>query len=239
MSQLYEPCPPSRRWWEELSCVLWATGWAACGAERGGVLARGRVLLLPESGEWGKDALQQLIQWKGQDILSVWLVRHLITLLPSWCVPHRTMLKSALLLLTRDLRRNTFVLLCYLFLTFQAPSAPKESLLKKESSCRPMAPPCGEEILFSLPFPCICNLLWDWKEQGIFPSTFGKTRASLTESTGGNFKPLKCTADYNLFTLENCLPDLRQAITLEHGFFCLRMFTMLKEFTAIARYLSY
>lgn len=101
-------------------------------------------------------------------------------------VPHRTVQKSVLLLPTPDLRRNTFVL-CDLCLTFQALSAPKEKEQKKESLCRPMALPSGEEILFSFPFPGICNLLWDCKEQGIFISTFLKTFASLTESMGENF----------------------------------------------------
>lgn len=49
-------------------------------------------------------------------------------------------------------KKDYLCLLCDLFLIFQAPCAPKESLLKKEPSCRPMAPPHGEKILFSLPF---------------------------------------------------------------------------------------
>lgn len=83
MGQLYELCPLSGPRWEELPCVLWATGWAPCRAEREDVLARSRVLLLPESGEWGEDALQQLIEWNGQDVASAWLPRHLISLPPS------------------------------------------------------------------------------------------------------------------------------------------------------------
>lgn len=69
-------------------------------------------------------------------------------------VPHRTMLKSILLLPTPGLRRNTFVS-CNLCLIFQASSAPREREQEKELSCRPMALPSDGEILFSLPFPGI------------------------------------------------------------------------------------
>jgi len=73
----------------------------------------------------------------------------------------------------------------------------------------------------------------------MFLSTLSKTLASLTESTGGNFKPLKCTAYYHLFKLGNCLLGLWQAVILEHDVFCLRVFSILKEIPAIARYLSH
>lgn len=77
---------------------------------------------------WGCSAARE---WNGWGIISVWVarlfLRHLLTLLVSSCVLCRTMLNSALFLLSPDLRRNILVSYLLFFSLFMSVLFPKKA----------------------------------------------------------------------------------------------------------------